>query len=696
MTHAMTNPLLSPTRTPDFAAIKPEHFLPALDQVLADVKSELERIKADPAPASFANTVVPLDNLFGRARYIFAILGNLTLNTYSTELADIEEKASLTYAGVSKAVFQDAALGARFRAVYDNRAALNLDEDDTAILTHLHHAFEAQGGLLTSAADQALIRTLDENLISLANKFNANLQAAPLQNAVLITDKAELAGLSESEIDSLRDNAQKNGHADGWLFIPERLLVDEWLEKAESSAFRRKIFDALNAMGTVPPHDNRPIILEMQKNRDAYAKLLGYASYTAFSRSRAMVTDLARVEDLLDDVTAKALPKFEADMKSLEAFAAANGGPAKLEPWDVSYWVTRQRADLYHFDANAFTQYLEIENVVAGMFKQATDLFNVSFAEVSDQSTIHPDIRVYAVTDKTSKNIVGYLHVDMYARPGTKSGGAWMNNIQAQEDGRPVSVICNMNIAKPPAGEKALIGLSQYITLYHEMGHCLQGLLGMDVKHTSLQGTAGPADFVEIHSMINERRGLLKDNLKDYAHHYKTGVPAPDSVIDALLASQSFFETRDTLKLVQNSRRDLAFHAIDPAKGLSGEQIEKQVEINSPYAAHIRPYPLARFSHLFSDAHSGYAAGYVNYLLAHVHAAHGFVPFAGDAYNKDWSDKILSFYRRGSGGVPADLYRQFRGSDATPDAMLHELGIATDKTELAKAAPKTGTGPRKP
>lgn len=688
----MTNPLLSPARTPDFTAIAPGHFLPALDDILAEVTAGLARIKNTPAPADFDNTVVPLDRLFGRARALFALLGNFTLNTYSEELAAIEEKAALAIAAANKAVFQDAALGARFRAVYDARATLGLDEDDTAILTHLHQSFEAAGGLLTSAADQALIRTLDENLISLANTFNANLQAAPLQNAVLITDKGELAGLSDSEIATLRDSALKHGHAQGWLFIPERLLVDEWLEKAEHSDFRRKMFVALNAMGTVPPHDNRPVILDMQKNRDAYAKLLGYANYTAFARSRAMVTDLARVEALLDDVTAKALPKFEADMQALEKFAAANGGPGKLAPWDVSYWVTRQRADLYHFDANEFTSYLGIDTVVDGMFRQAGALFNVGFAEVHDQSAIHPDIRVYAVTDLASKNLVGYLHIDMYARPGSKSGGAWMNNLQAQEDGRPVVVICNMNITKPPAGGTAQIGLSQYITLYHEMGHCLQGLLGMDVKHVSLQGTAGPADFVEIHSMINERRGLLKDNLAHYTRHSNTGAAAPAGMLDALLASQAFFETRDILKLVQNSRRDLAFHAADPGRGLSGEDIEKAVEIDSPYAAHIRPYPLARFSHLFSDAHSGYAAGYVNYLLAHVHAAHGFVPFQDDAYNKDWSARLLNFYRRGSGGVPADLYRQFRGADATPDALLHELGIAPAKP----AAPKTGTGPRTP
>lgn len=685
----MTNPLLSPARTPDFAAIRPEHYLPALEATLEDALAEMARIKADGSAPSFDNTVVALDRLFLRADYVLGLLGNATLNTYSTELADIEEKAIIRFAEISKQVFQDAALGARFRAIYDARNTLNLDEDDTAILTRLHRAFEAQGGLLQNPADQQKIKQLDEKLISLAQKFNANLQAAPLQQAVLITDAAELAGLSASEIEGLAANAKKHGHESGWLFIPERLLVDELLERAENSEFRRKIHQALNRMGTEAPHDNSGIILEMQKNRDEYAKLLGYASYSAFARSRAMMTDLAAVEQLLDDVTQKTLPKFEADMQALEAFAKAAGGPAKLEPWDVPYWVTRQRAALFNFDANAFANHLEINNVMAGMFEQAGHLFGVDLVEVKDQTTLHPDITVYQVKSRADGSELGLLHVDMYARPGSKSGGAWMNKLQAQEDGRPVAVILNMNIAKPPAGEKAVIGLSQYITLYHEMGHCLQGLLGMNVKHVSLQGTAGPADFVEIHSMINERRALLKDNLQKHAKHAKTGQPADEATLDALLRSQSFFETRELLKLVQNSQRDLAFHAADPARGLDHKQIEEQVKIKSPYADHIRPYPLTRFGHLFSDAHSGYAAGYVNYLLAQMHAAHGFMPFHNDnSYNQDWAQKLNAFYRRGSGGTPLDLYRGYRGEGATPEAMLAELGIANTPPAKKPAAPK--------
>lgn len=682
----MSNPLLTPARLPDFNAIKPEHFMPALETVLTEVLQKAEQLKADTAAATFDNTVVALDQLFSRAGYILWLLSNYSNNTYSEEIAKIEEAARTRFAEASKTVFQDAVIGARFRAVYDARPTLNLDADDAAILTHLHHAFEAEGGLLTSPADQQQIRQLDAELISLAQKFTDNVLAAPQQQAVLITDVQELAGLSAAEIEGLAENARKAAHASGWLFVPERLLVDEWLEKAEHSGFRRKMLAALNRMGTAAPHDNRPVLVQMQKNRDAYAKLLGYPHYTAFARSRAMVTDFARVEKLLDDVTAGALPKFEAEMRSLEAFAAANGGPAKLEPWDVPYWATRQQTALFNFDANAFTRHLEINNVMEGMLNQASRQFGISFKKENGHATLHPDIDVYHVTDSKTGATVGYMHVDMYARPGTKGGGAWMSCLQPQADGRPVAVICNMNIAKPAKGEPTLIGLSQYITLYHEMGHCLQGLLGMNVKHVSLQGTAGPSDFVEFHSMVNERRGLLRDNIKTYLKDVKTGQAPDDAAIDALLKAQSFFESRTLLLMVQNSRRDFHFHSIDPARGLSPEQIEQEVAIDSPYAAHIRPYPLTRFTHLFSDAHSSYAAGYVNYLIAQVYAAHGFAPFEGDAYNTEWTQKLNALYRRGSGGVPAELYRQYRGADADPGPMLKELGITLPAASAAKAA----------
>jgi len=687
----MTNELLSPGPVPALDKIAPEDYMPAIDKAIEGVQQKLHKIKDSKAAASFENTVVPLESLFEGVSYIQCILGNQTSNVYSEKLAEVEEAVSIKVSGFVKNIFQDQELGKRFQAVYKQRKKLPLDDDDKAILRDLHHAFESSGAFLTPEGQQR-IRKIDENLISLSQKFMKNMKAAPLQQAVLITDPAELAGLSKGEISRLESNARENKHDKGWLFIPERLLVDEMLEHAESSAFRKKIFESLERMGKNAPYDNGPIIAEMQKLRHEYAQLLGYDSYAAFARSRAMTKDLPAVRKLLEDVADKALPKFEEEMHALEKFATASGGPKKLEPWDVSYWASRQRQALYHFDSSAFSKNLQLENVLKGMFNEAGHVFDLEFRESTGKYPVmQPDIRTFDVFDKETGAEMGILHIDLYARPGTKSGGAWMNQIQAKAEGRPNIVIFNMNINKPPEGKQALVALGQYDTTYHEFGHALQGLLGLKVKYRSLQGTNAPADFVEFHSMVNEHRATVNDNLRHYALNVDTGLPPDEKTIAALMKSQSFFKSRDLLKLVQNSLRDLEFHSMDPAKYKGDLAVEKAVALKSSYAEHIRPYSLTRFDHLFSDGHTGYAAGYVNYLIAQEHAADGFAPFEKDPYDAAWSKRLKDLYSRGSGGEPADLYKKYRGRAATPDAMLKDAGI-DPKPEKVRKKKRAGPG----
>ena len=677
----MKNPLLDRPSVPDFSRIKPAHFLPAITHALAGVTKKVAQIKK--APASFENTVVPLESLFADIEAIFCILGNLTANTYSRALGAIDEKAGLRVSAATKTVFQDAELGALFREVYQKKDTLWLDDDDRAILKHLHHAFEASGALLDKKG-QKKIREIDAKLITLAQKFKDNMQAAPKQHAVLITDEKELGGLSQEQIAGFAANARKAGHKKGWLVVLERLLVDELLERAESASFREKIATALNRFGTKAPYDNRPVIAKMQKLRQEYATLLGYKDYASFARSRAMMTNLPAVRRLLTDIGTKAMKKFEAEMRDLEKFSAKNGGPVRLKPCDVAFWAGKQRDALYQFDAAGFAEYLELGNVLDSLFAEAGHLFGLKFRATKKYSTFHPDVVTFDVTDKTGK-AVGILHVDSFARPGTKSGGAWMSQIQPLSQGHPNVIIFNMNIAKPPKGKPALVGLSQYITFYHEMGHALQGLIGTNVDYPSLQGTAASADFTEFHSTVNERRGTVKKNLQTYALHVVTGKPASSKLIDALIGSKSHFESRDLLKLVQNSLRDLEFHTVAPKNYKGDTALEKSVALDSPYSDHIRPYPLARFDHLFSSAHSGYAAGYVNYLIAQMLAADGFEPFEDAPYDKKWAARLDALYRRGSGGDPAELYRDYRGRDAAPDAMLRDAGIVAEAPAKKRA-----------
>lgn len=669
----MQNPLIYRDKIPDFDRIRPAHFLPAIDHALAQVEEKVKAVKA--ASPSFVNTVIPLESIFKPVGDIMRLLSNFTSNRYTKELGEIDELASIKVAAATKKLFQDAELGRLFRAVYNRNDRQELDDDDKAILRNLYQAFEESGALLPPEG-QRRIREIDERLISLAQKFKDNMQAAPRQQAVFITDAKELAGLTSEQIESFAENAHCHGRGTGWLILPERLMVDELLERAEHPLFREKIFQALNRLGTQAPYDNRAVIAEMQRLRHEFARLLGYPHYAAFARSRAMMTDLNAVRELLSDVGSQALKKFEADMNALEAFAAKHGGPQKLAPWDVSYWAARQRAALYRFDAADFASYLEVGNVTKGLFDEAHHLFGLQF-HAQKYPVMHPDTRTFHVTDRQGAH-VGILHIDDFARPGEKSGGAWMSQIQMKSEGDPNIIIFNMNITKPPEGKPALMGLSQYITFYHEMGHALQGLLGTEVKYPSLQGTAAPADFVEFHSMVNERRALLKRNLLAHALHVETGRHAPDEIINALIRSKAHFEARELLKLVQNSLRDLAFHSMDPKDYESDTALEESVALKSPYTEHIRAYPLARFSHLFDSAHSGYAAGYVNYLIAQTYAADGFEPFEKDPYGREWASRLGSLYRRGSGGDPLELYRAYRGHDAGPEAMLREAEITPD------------------
>lgn len=688
------NPLLIDTPVPDFSQYKAEHFMPAVRTGLKGVDKNIRKIRDNKAPATFENTILPLESLFKDIDRVQLILGNMTMNAYSKKLSKVEEKISIKTSSVGKKIFQDPVLGARFKAVWDQRDQLGLDEDDQALLKRIYDSFESSGAFL-AAEGQKRIREIDERLISLAQKFKDNILAAPKQHAVIVTDKAELAGLTENEIAGLAKNARKRKLKNAWVFEPERLMVDDLLKRAEHPAFREKMFRALNSMGKEAPLDNRPIIKEMQSLRQEYARLLGYDHYTSFSRSRAMKKDLAEVKRFMADVASKALPRFEEELRDLEKFSAANGGPAKLKPWDAPYWVERRRKDLYNFDGNAFGQHLELESVLKGMFAEAEHILGIKFKENGKYPVMHEDIRTFDVVDAKTGKEVGILHVDMYARAGLKGGGAWMSQLQMPSEGHPNVIILNMNIAKPPAGQKALVPLSQYITLYHEMGHSLHGLMGNNVKYNCLQGTNNsPADYVEIHSMVNEHRAVIRENLKKYGLHVETGKPLPDDVIDRFLKSKSYFESRDMLLLVQNGLRDFEFHSIDPKDYKNDEEIEKSVALNSEYADHIRPYPLTRFGHLFDYSHSGYAAGYINYLIAQAHAADAYKPFEKDPYNKTQAEKLGAFYRRGSGGDLAANYRGYLGRDATADAMLEGAGIVTanNGNKPAKTPPSQRVG----
>lgn len=676
----MSNPLLDTSvPVPDYPSIKPEHFQPALEVILAETKAKAEEIKATPGPATFENTIIPLEKLFHRLTDLRYTLLFLSQNANSAELATVKEAVYSQISDFKKTIFQDPVLGARFRKVFDEQDSLPLDDDDRRLLKVLGGQFETNGGSLKTEPERQKLRDIDQKLISLSAQFHRNHQDGTVEQAVQVTDPAQLAGLTETDLEAFAEEAKKAGK-DGWLIVPERLLVDGLLERAADAGLRKDVFEALLRVGKSEKYDNRPVLKQMQQLRHERAQLLGYGNYAEFARARNMYTNLADIQALLEDTAAKALVKFEDDMRKLEEFSAAHGGPTKLEPSDVPYWAAQQQKELYDFDSGAFAKYLELESVINGFFRHCKRELGLTFQPANNYPVPHPDIRSYDVFDNTGK-FVSVLMVDLHPRSGTKDNGAWAEHAQLPAEGKPGILVLNMNILKAASGPTVVSSADDVDTIYHEGGHDLHGMLGTNTKYRSLIGFQGPADLAEFFSNVNENWSRRRENIADYARDWKTGAPVPASLLDARDTATKHFKAFGILRLAQNAIWDIAFHTTDPKDYTTDGDLEEKFAVNSPYARHIRPYNLTRFDHLFAEEPSDYAAGYCNYLLSEILAAHGYEMFKEKgAYDPDSCAKLFNFYAGGSGGDYFQRYLDFRGEAATPDALLRNAGISTGAT----------------
>lgn len=658
------NPLLQTGPLPALGQIEARHFVPAVEHEIAQARLALAVLLEDATPPTFANTVLPLQRLFARLNDIACILGCLYNAMATDDILRAQVEVSGRIDAFSKSVFQNRLLAARFKAL-----EVPQDPEDTHLHTLTAHAFEAEGAFLDDFGQQR-VQQIDARLIELCTGFEENLQKGAQALAIVFQDPALLEGLPPAVTSAMRAAAAEAGHTEGWLFVPERLLVDSLLECAVHPDFRARIAFAMESVGTVPPHDNAPLIAEILQLRHERALLLGYPHYAAYVLARTMAGSLERAEKLLDDVATALLPRLERNLEAISLFAARHGATLPLAPCDSPYWASRTRAQLYGMDAEALRAYFPLEAIRQGFFECAGKLFGIRFAPSSAYPLYHPDVQTYDVRNLADDSLAGVLYMDMFARPH-KQGGAWMQTLQEQAEGRPVLVTFNMNLLKPEdAATPLLLSLDEAETFFHEGGHALHGLLGTAVRHASLQGPAASPDFIEFHSMIMENWVREAPSLQAFARHYLTGEALPPALLEAKQKSTNFYAEKELLKIVQNSRRDFYFHTVAPADYQGPGQAHAAADLAQPCMAHVRAYSLTRFGHLFS----GYAASYYGYLWASVLQASGFAHFRRHGlFHPATAARLNALYRSGSGRNSNLLFEDFNHGPAHVRDLLQSL-----------------------
>jgi len=676
------NPLLTASplqyEAPQFDLIKEEHYLPAIEEGMKQHLAEIEQIANNTEAASFDNTIVAMEKsgaLLDRAASVFF---NMTGTISNENIRKIQSELAPKLAAHSDSINLNPKLFARIKAVYDARADLGLDEAATRLVEDRYEGFVRAGAML-SEEDKVKIRALNEEQSKLTNKFQQNLMQMNTDIAVFVSDKAELAGLSEAEISAAAEGAKARGQDGKYVIEITNTTRQPVLAQLENRALRQKVWEASAYRGTSGETDQRPIVARLAQLRAERAKLLGYASWANYQLEPTMAKTPKAVYDMFGSMVPAVVANTEKEAAAIQAMIKETGGDFELQPWDWEFYAEKVRKAKYDLDENEVRQYFEFDRVFNdGLLYTMNKLFGITLKSRPDLPVYHPDVKAYEVFDADGSSMA-IFYADYFAREG-KRGGAWMNSFVDQSEllnKKPV-VVNVMNIPKGPAGEPTLVSYDNVTTIFHEFGHGVHGLFSK-VKYPSQSGTSVSRDFVEFPSTFQEDWAAHPDVISHYAKHYKTGEAIPAELLAKIIKSRSFNQGYDTLEYMAAALVDMEWHSL-PADAPQQDVEKFEADALKKHGINIAAVPprykSTFFAHVFAG---GYSASYYAYMWSEILAADAFAYVQQQGgltleNGQNFRKNILSI---GDTKDPMEAYKAFRGQEPTTDALLIRRGLKT-------------------
>lgn len=678
MTTADKNPLLQEFKhkhnAPPFDAIKEAHYLPAVEVAIEEARANVDTIKKNTENPTFENTIEALEHASERLGMVSGIFYNQLSAAASDEMEDLAQKIGPVSSNFSSDVIMDEDLFKRVKAVYDAREKLNLTSEQATVLDDCYKGF-VRGGALLDATGKKRLREINEQLSVLGPDFSKNVKKSSEAFTLVIDDKKDLSGLPQNAIDAAALEAEERDMKGKWVFTLDYPSYGPFVTYADNRVLREQMWRAFGSRAVGGEYDNSDNILKIVKLKDERAKILGYDHHAAFVLEKRMAKTPDAVMGFLKKLVATYKPAAQNDLKDLKDFAAKSGFEGEIMPWDIAYYSEKLKEKLFAFSSEDLRPYFPLEPVLKGTFEHFSKLFGITFTP-AQYPVWHPDVVAYDVTDNKTGEFMGLFYADFYPRKGKKPG-AWMTSYREQgmfTGGmkRPfVAIVCNFT--KPTKEAPSLLTHDEVLTLFHEMGHAMHMMLS-NVQYASHSGTSVLWDFVELPSQVQENWAYTKETLDLFAKHYKTGEVIPAELIQKVQDSKNFFVGWMGLRQSNLGLLDMAWHSTDPNTITDVATFEDMVTKDTSLFPRLAGPTSASFSHIFGG---GYSAGYYSYKWAEVLDADTFELFEEKGlYDSETANKYKTeILGKGGSEDPAILYRNFRGRDADPDALLRREGL---------------------
>ena len=665
-----------------FDRISTADYEPAIREGIKRHEAEVASIVENKEEATFENTIVALERAGEMLNRVLGVFYPMLSCNADDALHEVSNRMAPLLSEHFSGITLNERLWQRVKYAHDHFVPDEHDAEDRMLMQETYDGFVRSGTNLMGA-DRDRCRELKKRLTELTLKFDQNaLKETPKYELWL--SEEDLDGLPESAVDAAKQAAKDKGREQEWLVTLDAPSYVPFMKYSTRRDLREKLYKMYNRQCTDGEYSNLEVMRDIANTRLELARLMGSNTFAEFKLQHTMAGTPGRVYDMLNQLRDAYLPVERKDMKRLIAFASeVEGSPIDIKPWDFSYYSNKERESMFDINDELLRPYFELGKVTKGVFGFAQRMYGLRFVPNYDAQVFHPEVEVFDVTDENGVP-VGMLYLDFFPRP-TKQSGAWMTSFCGQymdKDGNDVRphVTLTMNFTRPTENKPSLLTIREVETFMHEFGHALHQLLTR-CKYQSLSGTSVYRDFVEVPSQFNENYVYEREFLDSFAHHYVTGEPVPQELIDRLLASSQYGAAYACVRQLGFGYIDMAWHSItEPYKGDPFKfeyDTVKQVQAFEPVEGCIMS---PHFTHIFAG---GYAAGYYGYKWAEMIECDAFAKFKEDGiFNPDtarsWVENVLS---RGGTEQPMTLYKRFRGAEPTITALMRRDGILNQNTQ---------------
>ncbi len=663
---------------PKFSAIDIENFSNKLSDLLQHHLTCIDALLAKNIEFTWDNLMHPLEDLDDSLHQLWAPFAHLNAVTNSTAIRDCYLSCLPKLSMYESKVGHNEALYQAIRAI--DQTSLNATQ--LKIINDTLRDFKLSG-IALSAKQKQRFADINTQLSEFSCTYENHIMDAVDTFFLHITDEQQLQGLP-SHVVTQAKHAAETRQMSGFVLTIESPCYIAVSTHADDRSLRESCYEAyITKASDVGPlagkFDNSAIMHNILALRAEQAEMLGFPHYAAMSLATKMAKSPEEVMTFLYDLADKAFPQAVEEFQALQKFAATHYQIDAIKPWDIAYLSEKKMQAEYAISQEELRTYFPLSHVLDGMFNIVNRLYGMRFERLAGADIWHADVRCYAVFDETNTPR-GYVYLDLFARP-QKRGGAWMDDLRGRRrctNGTvqlPIATL-TCNFSAPMPEKEATLLHDEVITLFHELGHCLQHIL-TQVDYLGASGMNGVEwDAVELPSQFFENWCWDEEALSLLARHSEHGGGLSHALYQKLLSVKNFQAAMAMVRQLEFSLFDFRLHlAYQPGDQALIANILQ--EVRSKIAV-VPVVPYNRFQHAFSHIFAGgYAAGYYSYKWAEVLSSDAFARFEEEGvFNQQTGREFLHSVLEVGGSVKAaDAFMHFRKRAPKIDALLKHSGI---------------------